>query len=80
MSTLKMKSYFCILPRFYISIIYEQLTKEIQVFVRKKKNAQAYVNLNILVKPIELRQDHGWKSWFCSVVIYPFYENILIKR
>ena len=47
MSTFKMKSYFCILPRFYISIIYEQLTKEIQVFVRKKKNAQAYVNLNI---------------------------------
>ena len=38
------------------------------------------VKLNIWVKPNELRQDHGWKSWFWSKVIYPFHENILIIR
>ena len=38
------------------------------------------VNLNIWVKPNDLRQDHGWKSWFWSKVSYPLYEDILIKR
>ena len=32
------------------------------------------------VKPNEIRQGHGWKSWFYSKIIYPFYENILIKK
>ena len=77
MSIFKMKFYFCILPRLYISTIIEQLTNKVQVFVRKKRLT---VNLNIWVKLNELRQNHGWKSWFCSIVIYPFYENILIKR
>ena len=51
-------------------------------FLSEQINAQAYVNLKIwvMVKSSELRQEHGWKSWFCGIVIYPFYENILIKR
>ena len=36
--------------------------------------------VNIWVKPNDLRQDHVWKSWFWSEVIYPFYENTLMKR
>ena len=46
----------------------------------KRKIYRLTVNLKIWVKPNELRQDHRWKSWFCSIVNYPFYENILIKR
>ena len=46
----------------------------------KRKIYRLTVNLNIWVKPHELRQDHGLKSWFCSIVNYPFYEHILIKR
>ena len=41
---------------------------------RKKKMHRLTVNLDIWVKPNQLRQDHGWKSWFPSIVIYPFYE------
>ena len=33
----KMKFYFYILPRLYISVIIEQLTNKVQVFDRKKK-------------------------------------------
>ena len=81
MSIFKIKFYFYLLPRLYISIIIEQLTNKFQVFVtKKKKNAQAYVNLITWVKPNELRQDHGWKSCFYGKFIYPFYKNILIKR
>ena len=52
-----------------------------QVFVKKKRKMHRLtVNLNIWVKPNELRQDHWWKRWCWSKIIYPFYENILIKR
>ena len=37
MSIFKMKLYFYILPRLYISIIIEQLANKVQVFVRKKE-------------------------------------------
>ena len=81
MSILKIKFYVQIFQRLYISIIIEQLTKKVQVFVRKtRKMHRLNVNLNIWVNPNELREDHGWKNWFYSKVIYPFYENILIKR
>ena len=46
----------------------------------RRKMHRITVNLNIWVKPNDLRQDYGWKIWFWSKVIYPFYENILIKR
>ena len=47
---------------------------------KKRKMYRLTVNLNISVKPNDLRQDHGWKSWIWSKVIYPFYKNILRKR
>ena len=37
MSILKMKFCFKILPKLYISIIIEQLTNKVQVFLRKKE-------------------------------------------
>ena len=37
MSIFKMKFYFYILPRLYISFIIEQLTNKVRVFVRKKE-------------------------------------------
>ena len=49
-------------------------------FLLEKKTHRLTVNLNIWVKPNDLREDHGWKSWFWSKVIYPFDKNILIKR
>ena len=44
---------------------------------KKRKMHRLTVNLNIRVKP---NKPNGWKSWFCIIVIYPFYENILTKR
>ena len=76
-----MKFYFYLLPRLNISIIIEQLTNKVQVFDTKKRKMHRFtVNFNISGKPNELRQDHGWKSWFHSIVTFPFYEGILIKR
>ena len=80
-SIFKKKFCFYILPSLYISIIIKKLTSKVQVFVRKKRKMHRLTfNLNIWVKTNELRQEHGWKSWFCSLVNYPFYENILTKR
>ena len=45
-------------------------------FQKKRKMHRRTVNLNIWVKPKNLRQDQGWKSWFWSKVIYQFYENM----
>ena len=68
------------LPRLYIFIVIEQLNNKVQVFVRKKgKMLKFTVNLNIWVKPNDLRQNDGWKSWFWNKVIYLSYKNILIK-
>ena len=75
MSIFKMKFYFNILPRLYISIIIKQLTNTAQVFVRKKGKCTGLLSTLILEKQNELRHDHGWKSWFCSLVIYPFYKK-----
>ena len=75
-----MKLYFYNFSRLYISIIIEQLSNIVQVFVRKKrKTRRVTVNLNIWVKSNELRKYHGRKCWFCSIIIYPFYVDILIK-
>ena len=50
MSIFKIEFYFYILPRLYISIIFEQLTNKDQVFVRKKsKMHKLTANLNISV-------------------------------
>ena len=75
-----MKLYFYNLLRLYIYIIIEQLNNKVQVFIRKKKTRRLTGNLNIWIKSNELRKYHGRKSWFCSITIYPFYINILIKR
>ena len=66
MTIFKIKLYFYVLPRVYISIIIEQLTSKVQVFATKKKRQMPWliVNFNIRVKPSELKQDYGWKSWF----------------
>ena len=64
-----------------ICIINEQLTNKVQIFVRKNKCTGLCQPQNLSYgKSNEFRQDHGWKSWFCGIVIYPSYENILIKR
>ena len=54
-----MKFYFKIFPRLYICITIKQLTNKVQFFFQKKKSTGLLtVNLKILVKPNELRQDH----------------------
>ena len=79
MSIFKMKFYFYILPRLYISFIIEQLTDKVRVFVRKKENCTVLPSSLIF----DLNQMNSDKimdgSLFCSKVIFPFYENILIK-
>ena len=47
---------------------------------KKRKMYRLTVNLNIWVKPNYHRHDHGWKSWFWSKVIYPFYEKHLDEK
>ena len=64
MTIFKIKLYFYILPRVYISIIIEQLTNKVQVFATQKRQMPwLTVNLNIRVKPSDLKQDYGWKTW-----------------
>ena len=69
MNVFKMKLNFQIFPRLYFYIIIEQLTNKVQVIVRKKGKMYRFTvifelnsNINIQVKPNDLRQDHGWKS------------------
>ena len=80
MSTLRRNSIILCFQVFIFSLSLNNWPIKFTFLSEKRKMQRLTVNLNIWVKSNKLRQDHGWKSWFCSIVIYPFYENILIKR
>ena len=47
---------------------------------KKTKMHTLTVNLNIWVKPNDIRQDHEWKSWFWSKVIQAILWKYLYKK
>ena len=53
MSIFKMKFYFYVLPRLYISNIIEQLTKKFQAFVRKKEKMHNRKIVNRLLSTVK---------------------------
>ena len=70
MSIFKIKFYFCILRRFYVSIIVEKLTNKVQFFVTKKENCTVLLPTLIF----ELNQ---MSSWMGELVLQYSYVSIL---
>ena len=77
--TLRWNSIFKSFQGFIFPLLLNNWPIKFKIFVREKMY-RLTINPKIWVKPNELREDYGWESWFWSKVVYPFYENFLIKR
>ena len=82
MTIFKIKLYFYVLPRVYISIIIEQLTSKVQVFATKKKDKSPGLlsTLTFELNQVNSSKIMDGRVGFEVQLFIHFYENILIKR